>query len=456
MVIESALRFDAKKWKRHIRPYTGPREMWPHSARIKQHNHSQIAEILLKYRSRFRKEQAVLGIDIPEEITVVGKRHIQPRHVEDFNHIVSSEALSYDPRILSFRESSNMAMVGQILGQGFAPEMLHAVPNQKLFYMSKVEGPSYLERIVNAAPKGRLGVISDLVRVVARFVGTATAHKKEFLDEYDFAEDRDLREGRRFNTLGRRIQRIATAVQIKSESRLRTLHELWPKFGLKEVMAHGEANSAHYFRSTGGTIAIDWESLGLYDQPRDLCDALIIGAIGPNQLLDGRNFADLVFKYLAYEHAYGLSDLRETEEVLIQIETLDEFNLPRYLQRETGLDQEAYGNFMLGLYAMAIEKGIQLANTSSADRFDIEYTLERLFDRVANSQEHFYDSTNPKELREYFSILGELLTESGYIKIGGPTLDKIAKGESPSVEGVMSGRDALVTWSYINNPISKD
>jgi len=404
-------------------------------------NHAQLIDATLKREDDY-------------ELSVVAKRYLHMGRSTGKYH-----KLFNNPNSLQSRESRNLNNITDISGSGKVPASHLVDTDNNMSVIKRIHGESSWIKLVNIVkqledkPTSKLlygemkSVLYEFVGGIARFVGSVNAYHEEFHQKYPSY----YREAKEFSAANEQLLKEnfrKLMVPKKSTSRIDDLvGKLWglkkKAFHDRELFVHGDFHANHLIipdqyatEEEKEPVTIDLETFHIDYESTDLGSALVIHPIGNNYIIRGGEFSNLINRYLALEHAYEKKD----DEAITVLKQAENGEFAEYL-RETKLGKEEYNNFLLGVFANAMVKQLQLPiiyhkrkkragmneDMEERKKNDANY-LHTLFLELMGMDPIFDNCTAPDQFRDYFHTLGQISEEVGYLQFHDGFLDGIKKG----------------------------
>jgi hypothetical protein len=365
-----------------------------------------------------------------------------------------------DPDSLHVREIRNMETLREIYFSGFIPLIYRSNASERLILMEHAEGKSMrqilreqTESLGTTTDEGALDSLQserkrslyELVGHVAYLVGIANSSSS--LDKIEASYYREesprfiqARSALQLENLRRIFALRKLSIPSDLELRVSSLQDILKNFTLRDVYCHGDLNAEHIIIPTAGSAVsnnpyglrgkvLDWETFGLGKEPDDLSSALIIEPIGRSAIIKEREFSNLIFAYLAMSHAAQVGDPERFKSLF----TSSNGESKAYLTEKRFMSEEEIAHFVLGVFAYAINKNIELAARPRKKRKlelkrqrRFEQPLEELFESLQHYQRHFFLCGDQQNMiRNYFYEFGKLLNGSRFTHIPENTLNCI-------------------------------
>ncbi|MBI2662038.1 hypothetical protein HYX11_01100 [Candidatus Woesearchaeota archaeon] len=364
-------------------------------------------------------------------------------------------AMAHHQDFLYNRELRNLDLIRMVISQGknknfgrkVVPYVQGFLNREHMVVMNYLGGLNRKEQLLKAKKVEDLSYFFlDGVKYVARFDGLCNAFENNFNKSYDYGKDKDLflsaTKGLFKENLVRSVYNnlesnhegsiydydaicgyIQKTMGVNLEERLRELFSLESQLKRNSKLQHRDCNGLNMI----GERLIDLEDFGYSSWTDDISSYCIIVGKGNNVIFKDKDFSYFLQAYLSLEQAYELQDWERAKDLM-------KASNGQFRQRVGEImSKQDYADFILSFFVDAIAKNVQLGATFSrytremAQGFsaNTQDSVKELFENISLLDQWFSASSNPKQGREYFYAVGNLLNDLKISAIDESILNRI-------------------------------
>ena len=357
-------------------------------------------------------------------------------------------AMAHHQDFLYNRELRNLDLIRKVILQGrkVVPYVQGFLNREHMVVMNYLGGVNRKEQLLKAKTVEDLSFFFlDGVKYVARFDGLCNAFENDFNKSYDYGKDKDLfssaTRGLFKENLVRSVYNLESSYEssiydydavcghiqktrgVNLEERLRELFSLELQLKRNSKLQHRDCNGLNMI----GERLIDLEDFGYSSWTDDISSYCIIVGKENNVIFKDKDFSYFLQAYLSLEQAYESRDWERARSLM----KASNGQFRQYVGEI--MSEQDYADFLLSFFVDAIAKNVQLGATFSRYTSEMAQgltvntldSIKELFENISLLDRWFNASSNPKQAREYFCVVGNLLNDLKISSIDESILNRI-------------------------------